>query len=135
MLLCLSLALLLGGCDIFTEGSSSRLKALQVIVDEVPVHPGFEYIDSTTISKTTGATISRYYHSSAAFDDVERFYADALQGKGWSVPEEKHFQRLFDGESRQLTFRKGDYSISIDHETDTSYGWDYSLAFNWEPKK
>jgi hypothetical protein len=75
------------------------------------------------------------YHSSAAFDDVGDFYTEALPGKGRSVPEEKHFQRLSDDESGQLTFRKGDYSISIEHETGKSYGWGYPGSFNWEPKK
>jgi hypothetical protein len=133
-LLVLMLGLSLTTCNLNTPQDSEKTKALRQMAAETPVYPRFEAIDSTTIAKTTGTTISYYYRCPAPFDEVKSFYVDALAGKGWGVPEEKHWHRLLGGESRQLIFRKGDYSIQIDNETDHSYGWDYSVAFDWEPR-
>ncbi len=126
--------LLSGSCDFTTQESDRQVQALRQLSKETAIYPAFEKGDCEEQSKSTGAVVSCYYKSSASFDDVKTFYTDEFRKKGWGVPEERRFHRIFGAESRQLIFYKGDYRINIDHETDRSYDWDYSVAFVWEKK-
>lgn len=128
-------SLLIATCAFNAGESIERTEAVRKIAVETPIYPGFKEVDSSKISKSTGVTISFAYKSTASYDEIKRFYVETLGVRGWGVPEEKIRKRLFDGESRELIFHKGEYSIHIDHETDESYGWDYGVSFDWEPKK
>ena len=94
LVLSLMIARALATCDFTTREGTKNAERLRRLADETSVYPAFEPIDSTTISKSSGVTISYYYKSSAPFEDVKRFYIDTLSRNGWGAPTEKPGNRL-----------------------------------------
>ena len=104
-----------------------RLETLRRIVAETPLHPDFKEVGSRSeLSKNTGAIIIIGYRGApyaTTYDDVKNFYVRELPLKGWNLTAD-------DGETRQLTFRRGEYKIVIQPEVTSTA--DYVVDYMWD---
>jgi hypothetical protein len=94
------------------------------------VYPGFSQINSNHVIKNGRGTLAFYYQSSANYDEVRVFYVKELTVKGWSKFEED----TYGSDQEGLSFRKGEYIISVYHDpTPSDSGWDFSIDYSWRP--
>lgn len=105
----------------------AKLKEVQELSYTTPVYPDFAQVDSNLKSGYSVVDLTKYYRSSANFDDVKKFYQSSLQPDGWT--------RIIEGlsagaEGRELKFKKGQFTISIFHAKSSS-SYDYAIDFVW----
>ena len=123
------MCLLAVGCDNRWEPTDNpALNEVKQTFSDLPLYPGMVEVDH---SATWGNNVSygKTYKSSAAYDDVRRFYVDNLTGAGWELAEERPMSDWWrDLGGRYLRFRRAGYEFSIQYAgKDASYGWDYGL--------
>lgn len=125
----LSSACTFGGED------THKLPELQRIAAETPVFPGFKEMGSRHMGKRENAVLTYSYHSSASFEEVKKFYTDALVAKGWGYPTEEVVPKWFlnDG-SKALVFKRGEYDIEIEYDAAKNSEAPYSVSFGWTMK-
>ena len=128
----LSFALL--SCD--DAESRRQLDRLRHMAAETPTFADFKEVRSYNNNKLNNALLSLCYESSANYDEVKNFYSTILTAKGWSSPEEKTVYGSFGlkekKDSRELIFRKAEYSISIAYGPKDSSGCYYAISYIWE---
>lgn len=106
----------------------AKLNEVQELCYKTPVYPDFIEVDANLKSGYTVVDLTKYYRSSANFDDVKKFYQSSLERDGWTP--------IIEGvsagtESRELEFKKGQFTISIFH-TKSSSIYDYGIDFVWD---
>lgn len=106
----------------------AKLNEVQQLSYEAPVYPDFTEVGSNLKSSYTVVDLTKHYRSSANFDDVKKFYQSSLQRDGWTL-----IAAGVGGgtESRELRFKKGQFTISIFH-TRSSSVYDYAIDFVWD---
>ena len=113
----------------------TKLKELQQLASEVPVPPGFSAVSVHSSSRGMDAGVYKTYRSAADYDEVKRFYSDALPARGWLPSKEKsHESLLVDTDGKDLEFQKGDMRIHIEYTggTASSGSWNYSVNYLWD---
>jgi hypothetical protein len=109
-----------------------RLRTLRQIAAETPLYPDFKQFNIAEGAKSTSANVTIWYRVpaySTGFDQVKNFYLKELPAKGWSSPEDQRFNRVLNGEARELSFHKGEYRVSIYWED--SSPTDYGISYSW----
>jgi hypothetical protein len=104
---------------------------LHQIAAETPVYPDFKEFNSNSVIKEKHGSLSFYYDTpaySAGFGTVKEFYREALLSKGWRLVEEG----TYGGNTVGVTFRKGEYSISLYYSEGGTEGWDYAISYGWD---
>jgi hypothetical protein len=112
----------------------AKLKEIEAVYSQLPIYPDFHEVAHNFSSKDVSALTGRSYSSSAAYADVRSFYSDKLSASGWQLTNERNMKdwwRDFGG--RQLTFRKGQYSIVIEYRGDKEPNpdWNYAIDLEW----
>lgn len=132
ILLILGLSLL--NCD--DAESIRQLDRLRHIAADTPTFSDFREVRSSYNNKLNNALLSLCYNSAASYDEVKTFYSTTLMAKGWGSPEERTVYGSFGlkekKDSRDLVFRKGEYSISIAYGPKDSSGCNYAISYIWE---
>jgi hypothetical protein len=115
------------------NANDQKLKEVEHLVTGIPVYSGMIEISSHTISKVHAATVSKYYKSSASYNDVKGFYIEQMQRLGWQLKDEdnvKDWQKDLGG--RELVFRNGEFSFAIQYAGEKSgYTWEYATTLGW----
>jgi hypothetical protein len=107
-----------------------KLREVQELSRKLPAFPRFTEVGSNTKSGYTGVDLTKHYYSKAGFADVKAFYRQALERDGWTVVREDSG----DNESSEITFQKGQFSISIFH-TKSSSVYNYAIDFVWNNQR
>ena len=107
-----------------------KLREVQELSRKLPVFPGFTEVGSNTKSGSTVVDLTKHYYSKAGFADVKAFYGQALERDGWTVVREDSG----DDESREISFKKGQFSISIFHTKNSSV-YNYAIDFVWNNQR
>jgi hypothetical protein len=127
-------ALLLTSCFSPTAGEKAKLNELQQVFSEIPVYKDFNQLRETNhIIKGNIAVLTAYYHSTAPYYEVKAFYSAKLAERGWIFSKEENLDGWFkhDG-SRQLTFKRGEYKISVQYEGAGKSSYDYGISVVWD---
>lgn len=127
----LLLGLLFSACENTIE-SEKKLDNLRQIAIQTPVYPGFNRTFSNTLLKGSVADLLFYYKSSANYAAVKSFYVEALTARGWKLDQEKVYNRLLDGEGRELVFINGEYTIFVQYENGSTSDWNFSVTYEWQ---
>jgi hypothetical protein len=112
----------------------AKLKEIEAIYSQLPIYPDFHEVAHSFISKADSALTDKSYTSSARYADVRSFYSDRLSASGWQLTNERNMKDWWrDLGGRQLTFRKGQYSIVIEYRGDKEPNpdWNYVIDFEW----
>jgi hypothetical protein len=63
----------------------------------------------------------------------ERFYTRALSSKGWNAPKEEFLTKWFEQDgSKRLIFRKGEYTIDVEHAAGRESNWQFAVDYAWD---
>ena len=114
--------------------NEAKLKEIEAIYSQLPIYPDFQEVAHNFASKDSSAFTGKSYASRAKYAEVRSFYSDTLLASGWQLTNEsnlKDWWRDFGG--RQLTFRKGQYSIVIEYRGDRepNPSWSYGIDVEW----
>jgi hypothetical protein len=126
ILISLLMSLLLTAC-VLEPAAQKKLETLQQIAAQTPVHPSFTEIGSNQSGKSISAVLSFYYQSSASYEEIKGFYTRTLNAKNWGMPKED----TWGGGVQGITFRKGEYSISIFYDSSAAQEWNYAISYGW----
>lgn len=133
----LFIALPLAGCILSSERILSReqqakLQELRQLAAETPKFLDFQQVDYSDISKSENTVVAYFYRSSASYDEVKRFYTDALLSRGWTSVQEEPLTKWFkeDG-SRRLSFKKGKYTIHVEYDSSPESNWKFAVDYGW----
>ena len=111
----------------------AKLEDVRRLYAALPLYPGFKEVNSSYESKVTLVHLDKTFVSDAPYDQVKSFYIDKLSKAGWRRTGErkmKDWWRDFGG--RELTFRKGEYSIVIEYSGErTDTDWTYAVSLDW----
>ncbi|HBB88251.1 MAG TPA: hypothetical protein DC047_11605 [Blastocatellia bacterium] len=112
----------------------AKLKEIESMYSQLPIYPDFQEVAHNFSSKDVSVMTGKSYMSSAKYADIRSFYSDRLSASGWQLTNERNMKdwwRDFGG--RQLTFRKGQYSIVIEYRGDKKPNpdWNYVIDFEW----
>jgi hypothetical protein len=123
--------LLCSACGPNSDGS--KLMELEQLDRSLPVFPLWVQTSEHRISKGTLASVSRYYKSEAAYDDVRSFYVAELKQRGWEYAGERGIKDWgTDLGGRELIFRSGEYQFSVTYAGEkAAYGWHYATGIDW----
>jgi hypothetical protein len=113
----------------------AKLKELQQISSETPVHPAFISVSTRTNSRASDAGVYKNYASMATFDEVKGFYKNALAQRGWTLKQPA--TQAADSEIvSEIVFVKGEYSIAIEYhgQRPGDRVADYSMNFLWRDR-
>lgn len=126
----------LSSCDATnsTAPDPARLRYIEQLRENVPIHPTFIEVERLTVSEASEAEVAYEYRSSASFDQVRGFYQERLAGSDWQFVDEsmvKDRGRL-KGE-RLLEFRQGDYDLDVKYagQRASALGWNYAIEISW----
>ena len=127
------------GCKHFSPNKNdAKLKEVEFLSAGLPTYPGFQELrGGNTYSKSMLASIHKHYKSDAGYDDVRAFYSTKLISAGWKLKEErnlKDWSRDYGG--RELTFEKGEYSVTIEYRGGKAIDpdWNYAIGIGWDDK-
>jgi hypothetical protein len=112
----------------------AKLKDVEAIYAQLPIYPGFQEVSHSADSKGVLASSGKSFKSAAKYDDVRSFYSNKLSASGWQLANERNMRDWFqDFGGRQLTFRKGQYSIVIEYRGDKEPNpdWNYAIDIDW----
>jgi hypothetical protein len=123
-LVILLLGLLFISCTKIPTSDENRLRQTAA---ETPVHPSFSQVGSTISVKNRTAVLTFDYRSRVSYTEVKDFYTKELNAKGWSGPEEG----TYGGGAVGITFRKGEYSVSVYYHEEEGHDWDYAVVYSW----
>jgi hypothetical protein len=108
----------------------AKLKEVEAIFAQLPIYPDFQEVAHSTDSKDAMVRSGKSFRSAAKYDDVRSFYSNKLFASGWQLARERNMTDWFrDFGGRQLTFRKGQYSIVIEYRGDKEPNpdWNYGI--------
>ena len=126
-LIVLLFGLSLIGCGMTPE-EKKTLETLHQIAAETPVYPTFKQVNSNSVVKSQMATLDYYYQAPAfSYGEVKSFYIKELTARGWNKVKEE----TYGGNTEGITFRKGEYAITVFRSSPRDQDWDYALSYTW----
>lgn len=108
--------------------NEAKLREVQELSAKVPVFPAFTQVGSHVKSSYTVVDLTKHYNSKASFNEVQAFYRNTLEREGWTLVDKIPSG---DNESQEIKFKKGQFSISIFHTTNSAV-FNYAIDFVWE---
>ena len=113
-----------------TEVDPSKLREVEGVWATLPIYSGMVEVDRSVSSYDARVWVEKNYKSDASFDDVKRFYTEALARAGWQLTGEREVKDRgrFRGE-RLLEFRKDGFELDVQYAggRKADFGWDYSI--------
>ena len=125
----------LASCKQFSPNKNDgKLKEVEKLYTNLPIHRGFTETWSSSVSKSMLASVGKHYKSDARYEDVKHFYVTNLIPEGWQLTKEiplKDWSEDYGG--RELTFTKEQYSIVIEYRGDKAISpdWNYAIDVGW----
>lgn len=111
----------------------AKLKECERILVAIPLYPGSEERHNSWTSKVSLASVGKYYDSDASYEELKRHYIENLTRLGWQfVHERQLFDWGRDMGGREMSFRKGEFSVVIEYAGEKAdYGWKYTINVLW----
>ena len=112
----------------------AKLREVDAIFAQLPIYPDFQEVAHNADSKDASVRSGKSFRSAGKYDDVRSFYSGKLSTSGWQLAKERNMTDWFrDFGGRQLTFRKGQYSIVIEYRGDKEPNpdWNYAIDIEW----
>jgi hypothetical protein len=107
-----------------------KLREVQELSASLPVFPGFNQVATNSKSGYTSVDLTKYFYSNADYNDVKEFYFKILEKDGWVLSAEDTSEAKG---RRELTFKKGQFSILIFHSNASSV-YNYAIDFVWSDR-
>jgi len=113
-----------------TEVDPSKLREVEGVLAALPIYPGMVEVNSSVSSHDNRVWVEKNYKSDAPYDDVKRFYTEALARASWQLTGEREVKDRgrFRGE-RLLEFQKDGFEFDLQYAggRKADLGWDYSV--------
>jgi hypothetical protein len=105
----------LAGCKQFSPNKNDvKLKEVEKLAANLPVHERFHETWNGSVSKSMLASVGKHYKSDARYEDVKNFYVTKLIPEGWQLTKEIPLKNWSVNEGGlQLTFTRGEYSVVL----------------------
>ena len=132
-LVALMMGVLFACCAPSLEGQA-RLQELRRLASETPKFPDFKQVNYSDISKSDTAVVTYFYRSSANYEEVKQFYTSTLLSRGWNSAQEEPIKNWFNEIGRRQMFKKGEFTIYLNHEPAEHSGWRFAVDYSWDRK-
>ena len=130
---CLLLVGLAGGIPARScVGEQQKTRALELrrLANEIAAYPEAKATGEKVVFKSSIVYFFNYYETADDFTKVKVFYHSQLEAKGWTKTETP--PSIFVGAPSWISYRKGDYVITI--ERDDNRADHFDVVFEWNPE-